>query len=104
MFVRVHAVCQDDFRHFRAHVDRFNDITVQVHVLERVLGDGAPHTGLAVFGHGVALCDCHFGRFAIHIAFGDVSKATFSSPKISLLSALVSVACTHPSTTSCTVT
>ena len=53
LLVRIDAVGQDDLGHLRANVHRLADVAVHVQILEGELGDGAPHAGLAVFGHGV---------------------------------------------------
>ena len=58
--------------HLRAHVHRLADVAVHVQVLEGVLGDAAPHAGLAVFGHGVTARDLDLGGFTLTIATGDI--------------------------------
>ena len=63
---------QDNFGHLRAHVHPLADVAVHVQVLEGVLGDGAPHPGLAVFGHGVTTHDLNLGGFTVAIASGDL--------------------------------
>ena len=45
---------------------------MHVHVLKGVLGNGAPHAGLAMFGHGVTVRDLDFGGFIVGIASGDL--------------------------------
>ena len=60
LIARIDAVGQGDFGHLRAHVHRITDVAVHVQVLKGVFGDGAPHAGLAVFGHGVTARDLDF--------------------------------------------
>ena len=70
LLVHIDAVGQDDFGHLQAHVHRLADVAVHVQVLEGVLGDGAPHAGLAVFGHGAP--DLDLGGLTVAIATGDL--------------------------------
>ena len=72
LLVHIDAVGQDDFGHLRAHVHQLADVAVHVQVLKGVLGDGTPHVGLAVFGHGVTARDLDLGGFTAGIALGDV--------------------------------
>ena len=60
LFEGVDAVGQDDFGHLGTHVDRFDDVAVDVDVLKGVFGDGGPDAGLAVFVHGVTSCQFDF--------------------------------------------
>lgn len=63
---------QDDLGHLRAHIHRLADVAVHLKVLEGVLGDSAPHAGLAVFGHDVTARDLDLGAFTLTIATGDL--------------------------------
>ena len=56
----------------QANVHRLADVAVHVQVLKGVLGDGTPHVGLAVSGHGVTACDLNLGGFTVGIASGDL--------------------------------
>lgn len=72
MLVRIDAMGQDDLGHLRAHIHRLADVAVHLKVLEGVLGDSAPHAGLAVFGHDVTARDLDLGAFTLTIATGDL--------------------------------
>ena len=71
LLVRIDAVGQDDFGYLQAHVHRLADVAVHVQVLKRVLKDGAPHAGLALFGHGVTACDLNFGGLLVGITWAE---------------------------------